>query len=271
MNFRLLRRFRFGAVLLSTAALGVTLLAPTADAGDVMPLRIISLGADSASGGYPTLSWGSYGIFVRAKDPTPDDSHTYTVTATPRDGGDPVTSAVSEYDISGSSIFTSVGPDLDLPMTYDVVITESDAEGAVVEESAPMSFYYRAVKHPRSVKLSTTTKHSVRAGSLVRLRWKGRYEKGATISTTVVLEDAKTGFDHLTPRDFLACRNAYCATRSGEGRYVKSDDESLISRFRVPAGRAGDTLHIAVFGVMVTNRGAQTAYWGYSYTFKVTR
>lgn len=267
---------RLIGTLTATAALAAV-APPLAATADEAPLSIDRVGVFSEGGGYPSFSFGWDGLAVHVSDGTVTEGHTYTVSASTSDefSESLSTTTLTDQHFWDGTAFAKVGDrSMPWPMTYEVKVTEHNADGEVVEESAPVAFALRQVGHPVTMKVKGVSKTKVRAGSVVKIKWGSGYEEGVNPTQIIGFSDKKTGFSKAKERDFIACDNSYCPDPEvGYATQNETSDVRLVKRFRVPKRYRGDTLFIHTHGSLwdPETYTAQTIPWGITFQYKVVK
>lgn len=266
----LVKHLAAATVLIAATATLPAVISPAvaADSG----LRVVHAGPNVESGGYPTISWGTNGVVVHFEDATPQWRDEYAVSVTPVGGEEPV--ATTTYDTykgwDGTNAMTWVGQAGTYALDTDYVVSIEQRQGDVVVDSVTKEFRYEAVGHPTKAVLKHKRvggKRTVKAGSVVRINWTGKWEAGTKL-TQVVAAKTRKG---ISERDYLRCEGSWCPSKkAGQPKFVKPGTEP-VKRFRVPKRFAGKKLIIVTYGRVTNKHGDRKAVWGWEWTLRVKR
>lgn len=259
--------------VVTTGALVLAMLPGAATAADAADLSVDEVGVLTYGGGYPSLSWGFMGLQAGFSDASPAGQHDYVVSAVPEDGGDPVTGTFQAYQgwdgTEGWAELIGTDEDFEVGHTYLVSVTEYDGTEPVAQ-SAEVPFTLTVMDHPVSAKVRKQEvagrKNTVRAGSVVRIRWRGEWEQGTQLTQVVFAPPRRGEYDG---DDFLVCEGSYCPTKRGV-RVVAGGVEP-VNRFRVPRRYAGRTLTVVSYGTLRRGEVTTERQWGWEWTFRVRK
>lgn len=269
-----MRRMLTATLVGAALTLATGTLSP-ATAEETTGLAIERVGIAAETGGYPTISFGFYGLVATFTDTTPDSTHRYVAIATEVDGD----GTVVEEDVSvwenwdGTYAMRAYLPNdetMAVGDTFEVVVSEFDGD-TLVDTSPPVAHTVTAISHPSKLEAKSKRKRSLKAGEVVKLRWTGAYGDDVGYVTQVIAARPKDGSFRAKRKDFLVCQNSYCPTKQGTG-WVETDSKELTTRFRVPKRFRGMTLVISIYGQPRYEDGvALAAPWGWFYELKVRR
>lgn len=267
---------------LTTALAGTALLlgplAPTATAEEAAAepgLRVEAVGPNTDNGGFPTISFGFYGLSATFSDTTPDGTHRYVATATEVGGEGVVVEEEAEVwegwdGTYAMRVYLPNEERMQVGDTFEVVVSEYDGD-TLVEQSEPVSHTVEVVSHPEKLRVGSESKKFFRAGEVVKLRWTGEYGPDATV-TQVIAARKKDGLFRVDRRDFLLCQNSSCPTKRGTTTWVRTESRELVTRFRIPEHMAGKVLTISIYGSPdVVDGVALAAPWGWFLERKIRR
>ncbi len=125
--------------------------------------------------------------------------------------------------------------------SYDFTVEETNDEGEVISTSAPRSWTYQFVKHPRS--FSTSSKrvrgqYSYRAGSTAKFSFRGTWEKGTRYSTQVWVSKTK----RFTSHDFAT------NTRHNGDLVSKYNASRPVLSVKIPRRLRGKYVWVSILG-----------------------
>lgn len=271
---------RLLAATSAAAALTLSMTATTTPAGaeEGSGVSIGRVGIAASSGGYPSVSYGFYGLLVTFTDTTPDSTHQYLATATQviAEGEEPgVVKEGEAYVWDGwdggtpMQVYIPNDDDMEIGDTFDVVLSEYDGD-VLVEQSAAVAHTVQVISHPSNLRMKRSSKKAVRVGEVVKMRWTGDFGEDVASVTQVIAARKGRTFGE-SRRDFLVCKNSYCPTKKGI-TYVSTRSKDLTTRFRVPKHFRGKTLVISIYGqAAVEDTVSLAAPWGWYYELKVRR
>jgi hypothetical protein len=223
--------------LLALVSVAASLVvAPAAQAADSPPV-ITKITTENNGGGLTPYVPLFTTVAVTFTDPTPSAETDYLV-------------RVPGAEVEEFLVFATGKPDTFVGQVPGHLLTagaESEftvvehEDGKVVGTSAPEAFTFTYVGHPRRLSTSSTKvrgQWSYRAGTRARLRFRGKWEPGTTITTQVWVSRAR----EFTSRDYTF------NTRKKGALVQRSGVDKTVLSFRVPRKHIGKYVWVSVMG-----------------------